>query len=135
MKLKVLVKKCETVAGWICKHRVGYKCEKCGSPVEIQWAHIISRTYKRIKFDLDNCICLCKACHRYFTDRPVEWEIWITGKIGYKKYRELQLRAIDYKNKKRIDYEAIYERLLVEWNQTRNTEATDQFFADISRRL
>lgn len=134
-KRSLLIAECEKLAGWICKHKAGYKCERCGSSDCVQWAHIISRTYKRIKFDLDNCICLCKKCHKYFTNRPVEWELWITEKIGIEKYQELQKRAIDYVNKKRIDYVQIHAYLVEWWNFYRKQEPNQDFWNSIQKQL
>lgn len=51
-------------------------CQKCGDNWFLQNAHIISRSYRRVRFDPDNCMALCRKCHMYFTPRPIEWEDW-----------------------------------------------------------
>lgn len=43
----------------------------------LNWAHIISRGNKLIRHDPDNAVCLCYDHHRYFHNRPREWESWV----------------------------------------------------------
>ena len=83
-------------------------CERCGKRENLQTAHIISRSYHQVRHDLDNSFCLCDGCHRYFTNRPIEFETFVKSKIGEAHYQELKDRAIDYK---KIDYKAVIKRL------------------------
>ena len=83
-------------------------CERKGERENLQTAHIIPRSYHQVRWDLDNAFCLCSRCHRYFTNRPIEFEAFVVSKIGKAHYQELKERAIDYKT---IDYKAIIQRL------------------------
>ena len=84
------------------------KCERCGSRDYLQTAHIISRRYKQVRWDLDNAVCLCRGDHVYFTHHPLEWEEWVVDKIGELAYIELKTKAMMYG---KIDYEMIIDRL------------------------
>lgn len=65
-------------------------CEECGSQRNLQCAHIISRSYSRIRVDFRNAVCLCQGCHMFFTNRPLEWEEWVTARIGIGSFRALR---------------------------------------------
>lgn len=43
----------------------------------LQCAHIISRSYRVIRTDQRNALCICAGCHTYFTHRPLEWRRFI----------------------------------------------------------
>jgi len=84
------------------------KCEKCGKRKYLQTAHIISRRYKQVRWDLDNALCLCRACHLWGTNFPLEWEEFVLDKIGRISYDMLKTRALQYG---KIDYEEIIKKL------------------------
>lgn len=83
------------------------KCDKCRSIDNLTWAHIISRRYYSTRWDLDNALCLCLDCHRYYTDHPFEWEIWVRNKIGG-RYDNLYLKANTYM---KMDYKEVLKKL------------------------
>jgi len=70
------------------------KCENCGSQYNLQCAHIVSRRYLNLRWDIRNAIPLCASCHVYFTYRPLEWEIWVNKKIGEEKHTQLKQEAL-----------------------------------------
>jgi len=66
-----------------------------GCSNQLQWAHVISRTYKTaIRWSRDNCLCLCSGHHKYFTDRPVEWKRFLTFKLGDSNVYTLEAQAL-----------------------------------------
>ena len=60
---------------WI-RHRDGWQCTSCGDPYRPQCGHLISRTYRAIRFTPQNATTLCSKCHVFFTHRPLEWQDW-----------------------------------------------------------
>ncbi len=98
----------DLLCGEICRSRGICENPKCRKMAGLQWAHIISRRYKQVRWDIDNCFCLCNGCHFYFTNRPIEWDMFVVSMIGEKKYEELKRRALDYK---KIDYALIHYNL------------------------
>lgn len=58
---------------------IGY-CERCGNQdySKLTCAHIIGRKYSATRTRLTNALCLCYACHRFFTDHPREFSRYIT---------------------------------------------------------
>lgn len=57
-------------------HKRG-KCERCGKITSLQTAHIIPRTNKNLRWNPDNALLLCVACHLYwFHKNPLEAMEW-----------------------------------------------------------
>lgn len=80
------------------------RTEKCESPNWLQCAHIHSRDYSATRLDPENALTLCRSCHMYFTNRPLEWEgfisgyeddegLWIPGILPDEHYYQMGLRA------------------------------------------
>ena len=65
------------------------ECVRCGAISGLQCAHIISRRYLGVRFSLDNALCLCASCHMFFTYRPLEWDRYITDRIGEQAFLDL----------------------------------------------
>ena len=91
------------------KIREGKVCFNCGSVKNIQCSHIVSRSYKNTRWDLDNAIPLCQGCHLYFTFRPLEWEQYIIKIRGASVLKRLKIKALNLDTN--IDYEKIIARL------------------------
>jgi len=75
-----------------------------------QWAHGLSRSYHNTRWLLDNGFCLCSGAHKFYTDRPLEWEVFLLQKWGEEKLREMKKLALDHS--KKIDYKQLYKDLL-----------------------
>jgi len=113
-EISLLRDKCDILFSKIVRSR-GF-CRKCGTRKQLQCAHIVSRSYKVTKWNLDNAFCLCKSCHTYFTWRPLEWDIFVIQQIGKKKYEDLKKLALthlnlNYKKRTKEGYEKLYEEL------------------------
>lgn len=114
-------KKSQTPKYW--KHRAdklfskiirskGY-CERCGrTDGQLQTAHIISRTYSKVRTNELNAFCLDARCHRYFHNWPKEFSKFITDKRGSEVYEELKAKAEDTG---KFDWSLEYERLEELW--------------------
>jgi len=103
---KEQIKKLDQLASKIVRERG--KCQLCSSVNGLNTAHIISRNYKQVRWDLDNLLCLCFKCHRRAHDYPFKFDDDVHHLIGDKKYRELYEKA---KKKEKLFYEEIYEKL------------------------
>lgn len=68
-------------------------CERCGGNNVLQCAHILSRRYTATYTDLRNAFCLCAACHRYFTDHPVNFGDFVRDSWAKVWYDDLTARA------------------------------------------
>lgn len=60
-----------------CFERDGYKCIRCGTDKFIQWAHVLSRENRRIRWMLENAMTLCAGCHKFWWHKhPLESGTW-----------------------------------------------------------
>ena len=51
-------------------------CRYCGSQVDLEWAHVLSRRYMAVRWDRANSMALCRTHHYMFTVNPLRWEQW-----------------------------------------------------------
>lgn len=103
-----LRKECDRRFALAIKARDDWKCVICGRG-SVQCAHIISRRYHATRWMLGNAVALCPSHHVFFTHRPLEWDEWVTARLGEAGYQEL--RAIALRSLPWVDYEAVLASL------------------------
>lgn len=81
---KIKVKQLDALWSKAVRARDRFTCQVCYSTdaKNMQAMHIISRSEWAIRWDLENGICGCKACHKFFTYKPVAWKDWL-AENGY----------------------------------------------------
>jgi hypothetical protein len=58
-------------------------CEHCHrTDGKMEAAHIYSRSFKSVRWDTLNILCLCFRCHLHFTGSPLDFEAWLRGYVG-----------------------------------------------------
>lgn len=72
------------------------KCWHCGGFTAIQCAHLLSRSYRSVRWDEENAVPLCRSCHVRYTHRPVEWHLVLERRFGREQMDRLRHRAIQY---------------------------------------
>ena len=60
----------------------------------VQCAHLVSRSYRSVRWDEANALPLCAGCHVYYTHHPLEWEQYITERNGPEAIAALKARAM-----------------------------------------
>jgi hypothetical protein len=71
------------------------KCVASGEHAgSLQCAHLVGRSYKAVRTDPANAVALCAKHHVYWTHRPLEWDSWVTERIGERRYAELKGKAL-----------------------------------------
>lgn len=104
-------RECDRLFALAVKERDGWACRHCGSHVNPQCAHLVSRRYAATRWDFGvpgNAVCLCQRCHMKFTHDPLGWEAWIEEKWpGHLTQLKARARTVT----KFVDYEAIAESL------------------------
>jgi hypothetical protein len=68
----------------------------------------VSRRFSATRCDERNALCLCARCHHHYTDRPVEFGVFVIGMMGSTEYAALNARA---QRVKKMDWQAEVERL------------------------
>lgn len=77
----------------------------------LQCAHLISRRpgYLATRHDPDNAVALCEGHHVFFTNHPLEWDDWVTDRIGSEAWALLRAKAKASKGSP--DYQATIDDL------------------------
>ncbi len=93
-------KKADTAFSLMIRQRDGVcvanraRIDTCESPRFLQCAHIHSRGYTATRLDPENAVTLCRSCHMYFGNRPLEWEEFVDEVLGENYYKRLGIRAL-----------------------------------------
>ena len=66
------------------------KCERCLKKLtlgEAQWCHIMTRRILLLRWDMENALCLCGACHEFFDNHKEIFYKWLDmnypGRLDY----------------------------------------------------
>lgn len=95
----------DKLAGGIIRARGRCQNPKCITPISSYnppvWSHIIPRDCLHLRWLIENALCLCLNCERYFTAHPLEQRAFFISVIGENKYWELKRRENQYE---KVDY-------------------------------
>lgn len=78
-----MVRELDAIARQEVMQRDGERCIRCGSIGNLQWAHVLSRRHKSMRWNPDNAMCLCAGCHLHWHHEPAMALDWF-----FKNYRE-----------------------------------------------
>ena len=65
-----IVIKLDALARAACFDRDNHLCVRCKTNHKVQWAHVISRRHLATRWELDNSLSLCYACHSFWHSYP-----------------------------------------------------------------
>lgn len=72
-------------------------CERCLNGKtdwkQLQCSHFFGRAKHSVRYDEDNAVGLCGACHLYFTAHPLEHTEWFKQHLGEREFDLLNHRA------------------------------------------
>lgn len=104
-----------------CRQRIVWDrdknvCQQCGktegqrhedgTPVQVQWSHIVSRAVTSLRWESENCLAHCSKCHCWFTNNhtagiawfedkfPERWAFLKTQMQANLKYGDTQIREL-----------------------------------------
>lgn len=84
---------------WI-RHRDKMTCQRCFVDLsnylgQLDNSHYFGRGNKSTRWDEDNCVALCKACHMYLGDKDnkKEYDEFMLKRLGQRRFDGLFLRA------------------------------------------
>jgi len=80
----------------------------------MECAHIFGRRHAATRHDLNNTLCLCHSCHRYFTENPVFFTDWLQEHIGEDKLDSLRVKAWKAHKWKAGEKDLIYKEMKLE---------------------
>ena len=74
--------------------RAGNCSERSGRTYGLQGAHVITRSNKGCRWDLENGVCLTKGEHHFFAHKyPLKFREWLIKYRGQKWLDNLQIKA------------------------------------------
>lgn len=68
-------------------------CQHCRKRDNLQIHHIYSRKNLSVRWDEDNIVVVCPACHFYFHQHPIEFVRFLEKVKGKRKLKELEKKA------------------------------------------
>lgn len=88
-------------------------CVWCGQGdyEKLQCAHIYSRKFKSVRWDLKNLLSLCAGCHFQGHQSPLKFAEFVKTYLGDYEYEALKQRATPTSHHKLHDLVAMYEAL------------------------
>lgn len=108
-KSRAILKTADTLFSKFIRQRDG-ACRRCGSSdASLQCHHLLTRTYRKIRFDPRNGVAVCYGCHKYLTHRPLENEDFAVSILGEETWAELREIARDVSYK--VDLQAVVDDL------------------------
>ena len=77
-----LIKELDRLCRELTFKRDNHRCLKCGKRDRLQWCHVYSRRYRRLRWALLNTMTLCAGCHLWWHHQPAAAILWWRDKIG-----------------------------------------------------
>lgn len=103
-----LIKQMDKIWSQIIRNRE--RCARCSRPDTLQAAHIFSRRNMSVRWDLDNGMPLCYACHMFWAHKePVYFSDFAKDYLGDLKFQNLKTRAGQVKKWSVIELEDMIE--------------------------
>jgi hypothetical protein len=72
-----------------------YRCLVCGTDKNLEWAHIITRNSRYLRWETSNAVTLCRKDHAYFTEHPAAFKAWIGATFGPRHWDGLLRRQAE----------------------------------------
>lgn len=99
-----LVRELDRLCRQVVFERDRNTCRWCKAKPATDWAHVMSRRYHALRWDLDNSFAACKGCHLKWHHQPVEAVEWWKSEIGESRYEALRIRL---KTRRKLDLKAV----------------------------
>lgn len=116
---------CDIIAREICLLTAENKCAarnldhpkspQCSLDAPMQWCHLKSRRFVRLRHDPENSVCMCAAHHRFTTDHPDVFRDLIEG-LYPGRWQSLNEKLCE---DVKVRYRWVYEGLVEVRNQIR----------------
>ena len=103
---------CDRLWSNIVRINAGFACEHCGKQGKVDAHHIITRSDKNLRWDLENGICLCSGCHTLSSKfsahkTPNEFRIWLEKNFP-ERYANLKFKSNVRQQKQDINVIYLY---------------------------
>lgn len=101
------MKPIDTLFSKYVRQRDGY-CQRCGKTENLQCSHVMPRTFISVRWNPDNAITLCYACHIYWWHKyPHDASAWFDSKWPGRYQRVRYITNSGIKTKPLDEYEKL----------------------------
>ena len=124
--------KCLALASLICRTRDGFRCIMCGSTSHPQAHHLIHRSHRAYRHDLNNMVTLCFNCHRGNNSSAHNAPLGFLSELGKRHPEKLKWWLDHHQNIPRVkaDYTETYDKLAQLMAGLREERCIDSMEAD-----
>ena len=121
--MKIRIDKRDTIFSKLIRLRARFNCElrgKCNGRYfpkgnGLQCCHIFSRRHQATRYDPDNAMAGCFACHQYFGENPTLFTAVVKKHLGDVRYEELEARHRKIVKRTDADADSLYQHLKAEY--------------------
>lgn len=91
------------------RERAEWRCENCDRQFSneergsLQCCHIYGRRAKSVRQDPLNAFAFCFSCHLYFTENPLDFDVFVKDKLG-----EAVLQILNEKRQGLVKYNKLF---------------------------
>lgn len=89
---------------WASKIKKRGRCERCGSLNNLSAHHIVGRISRKLRWELENGVCLCFSCHRLAHDNPEKFKEWLVKNRDYDKLVQIGSQICKLSDKEKEAY-------------------------------
>ncbi len=90
---QLLIRQNDDLARQIALLRDDATCQRTYRKANIQVCHVFSRSNLRLRWELDNLVCLNAGVHLYWAHKePLEFFEWIEERLGKHRFEVLKLK-------------------------------------------
>lgn len=108
----------------LVRERAEHRCEKCHKlDGKMDCSHLYGRRMRSVRFDPENAACHCTTCHRWLTERPIEFAEWIVNHLGRERADALRLRAHKSLTRTPSQRRDLYEAMKAEFARMKELRA------------
>ena len=125
--MRVKIRKTDILFSKYIRSRDNWTCNRCKHKHEVgsrglHNSHYWSRGKESVRFEEDNCIALCFACHRLWGhgDEREQYREFMIKKLGEEGFKGLMMQANTFKKRDDIMDEIIITQLLDNLNGNKN---------------
>jgi hypothetical protein len=126
---------CDDTFSLIVRIRDGDRCRLCNQRFRVQCAHLVSRRYYSVRWDLRNAWGLCWPCHARYTFDPLGWDALVEDAVGVVDWAKLKDEARLGGIGDSTDYEALAIALRMLLEEQKRESGVPDTLAENLRRL
>ena len=106
------IKELDVLFSKIVRESSSGKCDKCGSRLKVQCAHVFSRHNMSVRWDFDNALPLCWRCHFWWAHKePIQFNDFVAKKLGAIHFNLLKARVLRIKKWEQWELLALRDEL------------------------